>query len=62
MFKVNEQYTRSRSEICSKLKIKTPERCHFSKNFLPSDMHTQEFLKLSELQIGIPDFENLSIW
>ena len=29
MFKVNNINTRSRREICSKLTIKTPERCHW---------------------------------
>ena len=28
-FKVNKENTRRRCEICSKLKIKTPERCTF---------------------------------
>ena len=28
MFKVNNSNTRARCEICSKLTIKTPERCH----------------------------------
>ena len=29
MFKVKNRNTRTRSEICSKLIIKTPERCHW---------------------------------
>ena len=29
MFKVNSRNTRTRSEICSKLTIKTPERRHW---------------------------------
>ena len=28
LFKVNNRNTRTRCEICSKLTIKTPERCH----------------------------------
>ena len=29
LFKVNNKNTRKRIEICSKLTIKTPERCHW---------------------------------
>ena len=28
MFKVNNRNTKTKCEICSKLTIKTPERCH----------------------------------
>ena len=28
MFKVNNRNTKAKCEICSKLTIKTPERCH----------------------------------
>ena len=32
MFKVNNKNTRARSEICSKLTIKTPERRHWRRS------------------------------
>ena len=32
MFKVNNRNTRTRCEICSKLTIKTPERCHLRRS------------------------------
>ena len=32
MFKVNNRNTRTRCEICSKLTIKIPERCHWQVN------------------------------
>ena len=32
MFKVNNRNTRTRCEICSKLRIKTPERCHWRRS------------------------------
>ena len=32
MFKVNNRNTRTRCEICSKLAIKTPERCHWGRS------------------------------
>ena len=32
MFKVNIRNTRARCEICSKLTIKTPERCHWRRS------------------------------
>ena len=28
LFKVNNRNSRKRSEVCSKLTIKTPDRCH----------------------------------
>ena len=30
MFKINNRNTRTRCKICSKLTIKTPERCQFT--------------------------------
>ena len=32
LFKVNDGYTRSMCEICSKFKIKAPERCHWHRS------------------------------
>ena len=32
MFKVNNKNTRARCEICSKLSIKIPERCHWRRS------------------------------
>ena len=32
MFKVNNRNTRTRCEICSKLTIKIPERCHWRRS------------------------------
>ena len=32
MFKVTNRNTRTRYEICSKLKIKTPERCQWRRS------------------------------
>ena len=32
MFEVNNRNTRARCEICSKLTIKTPERCHWHRS------------------------------
>ena len=34
MFKVNNRNTRTRCEICSKLTIKTPERCQWRRSGL----------------------------
>ena len=36
LLKVNNRNTRTRCEICSKLTIKTPERCHWQKSLLTS--------------------------
>ena len=32
MFKVNNRNTRTKCDICSKLTIKTPERCHWRRS------------------------------
>ena len=45
MFKVNNRNTRTKCEICSKLTIKTPERCHWRR----SDVFIVNFEHISHL-------------
>ena len=53
MFKVNNRNTRTRCEICSKLTIKTPERCHCrcSCVFIVKSEHTSHFVLVFPLLI-----------
>ena len=50
MFKVNNRNTRARSEICSRLTIKTPERRQLS----PSDVFIVNFEYISQLFLVFP--------
>ena len=47
-FKVNNKNTNIRCEICSKLTIKTPERCHWSH----SGVFIVNFEHISNLQVN----------
>ena len=56
MLKVNKRNTRTWCEICSKLTIKTPERCHWS----CSDVFIVNFEHISHLLlVFIVNFEHV---
>ena len=52
MFKVNNKNTRTRFEICSKLIIKTPERCHWRK--CSGKYYYENFSKFNK-KIDVPE-------
>ena len=54
MFKVNNKNTRTRCEICSKLTIKTPERCQWRR----SGVFIVNFEHISHL-VSIVNFEHV---
>ena len=51
LLKVDNENTRIRSEICSKLTIKTPERCHWRRSsvFIVKFEHNSHFVLVFRL-------------
>ena len=58
MFKINNRNTRTKCEICSKLTIKTPERCQWRR----SGVFNVNFQHISRLcsSVSIVNFEEVN--